>query len=184
MLIAVEGGTMKTTSVLATLLLVSMLTGCSMEERRYDVSDQAGYKELIGLSFEVGGRVDAYGIKRDYPDADASYATMIPRPGIAGPEVAWEVPVKPGSIVTILKVFRTNRFLDPDMTLEVRLDGMTLPADVPVMIGLFRGNEGKGPAGLNPDIYRRTSYSVPTPPPGAQSSGTPAPPAHHPGSDR
>jgi hypothetical protein len=126
-----------------------------MEERLDDVSGEPGFRDLIGQQYELAGAVDAYGISLDYSSEHVMYIALIPPPGIAGPEVEFSVPLEPGSRVTILKVLRSNRFPDPDMTFEVRLEGTRMPVDVPVRVDLFRGNEGAGPVGLNPKIYRK-----------------------------
>lgn len=65
------------------------------------------------------------------------------------------MPVQIGSTITVLKVYRTNRWPDPDMTLGVRVEGTRMPVDAPIRMDLYRGNEGDGEVGLNPDIYRK-----------------------------
>lgn len=82
---------------------------------------------------------------------------MIPPPGIAGSEVGFTMPLVEGSSITVLRVIKTYRWPAPDMNLIVRVEGTPLPADVPVHIALFRGNEGKRRMQLNPSIYRPRS---------------------------
>ncbi|MDQ2988103.1 MAG: hypothetical protein M3R60_03250 [Pseudomonadota bacterium] len=53
------------------------------------------------------------------------------------------------------KVLKSNRWPDPDMTLQVELAGTRLPVETVITIDLFRGNEGPATVQLNPRIYRR-----------------------------
>lgn len=136
------------------LVLVLLGMGLSIEQKHTDVSANAVYKEQIGRQYEVVGRVDAYGI-RPHSQAAVTYVTLIPPPGIGGPEVGFRIPVVAGSKVTVTKVLKTNRLLDPDMTFEIGLAGTKLPAEMPIRIDLFRGNEGDSALQLNPGIYRK-----------------------------
>lgn len=137
------------------LLLLTMLAlaGCDGDARHDDVSAESRSREAIGARYEVVGALDAYGIRRNSA-APVDYVTLIPRPGIAGSEVGFEVPVRPGSTVTVRKVHRTTRLFDR-MTYIVELEGTSLPAAVPVRIDISRGNEGDKYLELNPKIYRK-----------------------------
>jgi hypothetical protein len=145
---------MKTFVSIVAVMLAGSLLGCSMEERLEDVSHQPRFSKLIGVHCETS-RVDAYGIRPYGARTGVGWIALIARPGIAGPEVEFERPLAPGSTITILKVYRSNRWPDPDLTFEVRLEGTIMPADAPVRIDVFGDNHGAGMAGLNPDFYRR-----------------------------
>lgn len=134
------------------LIAVGALAGC--DERFADVSNDPRFRPSVGARYEVVGAVDAYGI-RHHSKAPVDYVTLIPPPGIAGSEVGFRIRIEPGSTITVLKVLKSNRWPDPDMTLEVQLTGMRMPVETVVTIDLFRGNEGDGVVQLNPRIYRR-----------------------------
>lgn len=134
------------------LIAVGALTGC--DERFADVSNDPRFRPSVGARYEVVGAVDAYGI-RHHSKAPVDYVTLIPPPGIAGSEVGFRIRIEPGSTITVLKVLKSNRWPDPDMTLEVQLTGMRMPVETVVTIDLCRGNEGDGVVQLNPRIYRR-----------------------------
>ena len=139
------------------LVLAAGLCGCG-EEHRVDVSQKDEFRRLVGMQYEVTGSVDAYGI-RSYSRPEVVYVTLIPLPGISGPEVGYRIPLKLGSKVTIRKVIETNRAFDPNMSYEVLLEGTQLPTAVPVRIDLFRGNQGDSPMELNPKLYRSLKAS-------------------------
>jgi hypothetical protein len=141
-------------AIAVVFVLAVLAFGLSIEEKLTDVSERPENMKEIGLRYEVIGPVDAYGIRRS-SQSQVEYVTLIPPPGIAGSEVGFRIPVVGGSKVVVTKVFKTNRWPDPNMTLEVRLEGTKLPVDVPTRIDLFRGNEGSSGLQLNPNIYRR-----------------------------
>lgn len=144
-------------AIVVVLALVVLAFGLSIDLKLTDVSERPENRKEIGIRYEVIGRVDAYGI-RPHSQAQVEYVTLIPPPGIAGPEVGFRAPVVAGSQVLITKVLKTNRWPDPAMTLEIKLEGTKLPADVPTRIDLFRGNEGSGALQLNPTIYRKMPH--------------------------
>jgi hypothetical protein len=132
----------------------AVLVGC-MQERLDDVSNEPEYKEVLGARYEVISSVDAFGI-RDTSVSEVEYVTLIPPPGIEGYEVAFRLPIKVGSKVTVLSVMKSNRWPDPNMTLIVQVDGTIMPTKKEIRIDLFRGNEGEGKGVLlNPKIYRK-----------------------------
>ncbi len=139
---------------LAAPLLLSLLSlfGCS-DEIRINVSEQEEFRHFVGMRFEVIGPVDAYGI-RPHSKAEVEYVTLIPLPGIDGPEVGFRTRLQIGSKVTVQKVIKTNRMFDPSMSYEVLLEGTELPRAIPIRLDLFRGNEGEGAMQLNPKLYR------------------------------
>ncbi len=138
--------------VLVLAIMSLFMLGCS-DEQRLDVSEQAEFKRLVGMEYEVIGPVDAYGI-RAHSQAPVDYVTLIPPPGIAGSYVGFRVQLRAGSTVVVQRVLKTNRWLDPNMSYDVALRGTQLPTTAPVRIDLFRGNEGKADAVLNPKFYR------------------------------
>lgn len=139
---------------LAIPFLVSLLglLGCS-DESRIDVSQQDEFRRFVGMRYEVIGSVDAYGI-RPHSQAAVEYVTLIPLPGIEGPEVGFRIQLQMGSKLTVQKVIETNRVFDPNMSYEILLEGTQLPTTTPVRLDLFRGNEGESPLQLNPKLYR------------------------------
>lgn len=143
---------MRKISLLLMVILVGALVGC--DEQFTDVSKDAKFRQLVGARYEVVGALDAYGI-RQHSKAKVEYTTLIPPPGIAGSEVGFRITIEPGSTITVLKVLKTNRWPDPDLTLEIQLTGTRMPVETIIKIDLFRGNEGQGIAQLNPRIYRR-----------------------------
>jgi hypothetical protein len=138
---------------LALALACPMLPGCR-ERVTADLTNAPEYKALAGARYQVIAGLVAYGIKRDLQQGP-EYVTLIPPPGIAGPEVAFAIPVQRHSEITVLKVLKTNRWPDPDITLLVRIAGTRLPIEHDVMIDLNRGNEVTTGVALNPGIYRR-----------------------------
>jgi hypothetical protein len=140
-------------SIVVTIAMAT-LPGCTWEQRLDDVSNEPKFKSVVGSRYVVARAVAAYGI-REHSGAAVDYITLIPPPGIDGPEVGFRMPVRIGSTITVLKVYRTNRWPDPDMTLGVRVEGTQMPVDAGIRMDLFRGNEGEGEVGLNPDIYRK-----------------------------
>jgi hypothetical protein len=135
------------------ILMLVLLLGCDSEEKLYDVSHEPASQAVIGGRYEVVGALDAYGVRQN-SQAPVDYVTLIPPPGVEGPEVGFRIPISPGSTVTVRKVVRTTRF-SHRMTLMVELDGTPLPAVVPVRIDMSRGNEGPSDLHLNPSIYRK-----------------------------
>lgn len=135
-------------------VLLLIVSGCTDEETREDVSSQPMYYQHVGDRYEILKPLHAYGIRR-HSGAPVGYILLTPPPGIQGSEIGFDVPVTPGSTIEILKVIKTNRWPDPDITLMVRLKGALLPVDRPIHVDLFRGNEGKGGVPLNPAIYRK-----------------------------
>ena len=139
-------------SAIPLLISIMGLFGCS-DESRIDVSQQDEFRRFVGMQFEVIGPVDAYGI-RPHSQAAVEYVTLIPMPGIEGPEVGFRVRMQVGSKMTVQKVIKSNRVFDPNMSYEVQLEGTQLPTPAPVRLELFRGNEGEGRMQLNPKLYR------------------------------
>jgi hypothetical protein len=144
-------------SFTALAFVCCILLGCD-ERLLTDLSDEPEYKAIVGSRYEIIADLAAYGIKREL-NRRAEYITLIPPPGIAGPEVEFEIPVKRGSEVTVLKIVKTNRWPDSNLTLIVRMTGTRLPIEQPIRIDLFRGNEGAAGVLINPKIYRKVATS-------------------------
>jgi hypothetical protein len=119
-----------------------------------DISNDRTYSKYIGLRYEVSDKLDAYGI-RDHSKAPVRYITLMPPPGIGGLQVAFSNAIRPGTIITISKVCKTNRLFVSDKTLLVSVGDAQLPENTPIRIDLFRGNEGHGKLLLNPKVYRQ-----------------------------
>jgi hypothetical protein len=138
--------------LLLMMIALDALAGC--DQRFADVSNDPRFRQSVGARYTVVGAVDAYGIRR-HSKAPVDYVTLIPPPGIAGSEVGFRIRIEPGSTITVRKVLKSNRWPDPDMTLQVKLAGTRMPVETVITIDLFRGNEGPGIVQLNPRIYRR-----------------------------
>ena len=145
---------MRKTLLLLMMIVVGAVLGC--DERSIDVSKDIRFTQLVGARYEVIGVLNAYGL-RQHSKAPVEYITLIPPPGIGGRQIGFSVAIEPGSTITVLKVLKTNRWPDPDLTLEVQLTGTRMPVETTIRIDLFRGNEGQGNMLLNPRIYRRVA---------------------------
>ncbi len=143
------------TFILLMSIMLGGLSGC-FEEQLDDVSKDPKFNQIVGLRYKVVGAVDGYGIRK-HSKAEIDYITLIPPPGIQGVQIAFRTPIKVGSTITVLKIFRTNRFFDPNMSIVIQLEGTQMPIDKIIRVDLFRGNEGQGLGQLNPSIYRQLS---------------------------
>ncbi|MFZ4878844.1 hypothetical protein ACL9RI_27485 [Janthinobacterium sp. Mn2066] len=142
---------MKKSFMLLMCTMLGALVACQV--RFEDVSKDPEFRHVIGSRYEVVGVVDAYGI-RTHSNAEVEYITFIPPPGFDGSEIGFRVPINYGSKITVLKVLKSNRWPDPNLTFVIQIEGMKMPIDKEIRIDLFRGNEGKGRLQLNPKIYR------------------------------
>ena len=106
-----------------------------------------------GERFVITGELYAYGVADDLNDRKVSIISLVPL-HISGPEIVSRQLVPPGTILTIVDRApkRFPSFLYPDRYL-VRLNGLSLPAEVPVVMGLYRGIEGTETP-LNPLIFK------------------------------
>ena len=111
---------------------------------------------MIGREYRIVGDLDAYGIKYEDRDISASYVTLIPPPGIGGPEVAFTKRLPKGQTFRITAATRRFRFLTNGIDYVVELNGSDLPQGLDVRIALFRGNES-GDTDLNPRLYQRVN---------------------------
>lgn len=135
------------------VLLIGALSGC-MELKFTDVSNKPKNKAIIGTQYEVVGDVYAYGI-RDQPRGEVEYIALIAPPGFTGWERAFKVELEHGSIITVAKVMKTNRWLDGRDAFIVTVEGTKMPVDAEIRLELNLGNEGDGRLQLNPAIYRK-----------------------------
>jgi hypothetical protein len=140
---------MRRTLLLRMVIVVGALVGCDVQYT--DVSKDPRFRQLVGGRQEVVGALDAYGI-RQHPKADVEYTTLIPPPGIAGSEVGFRVTIEPGSTITVLKTLKTNRWPDPDLTLEIGLAGTRMPVETIIRIDLFRGMKGREARNRTPGL--------------------------------
>ena len=134
------------------VVALGLVVAC--EVKFEDVSRDREFKNLVGTRYEIIGTVDAYGI-RAHSKAPVEYITFIPPPGVEGSQIDFRLPIAPGSKITVLRVLRSNRLIDNNISFAIELQGTKMPVEVPMRIELFRGNEGEGRTQLNPTIYRR-----------------------------
>ena len=145
-------------SVLVMLAAVVLLVLCNTKESYRDVSAKPWASQAIGERYEVIGKVYGYGM-REYSSAPVDYVLITAPPGVGGTTVAWEEPVRKGSVLTVRKVLKSNRILEHDINLVVDLEGTPLPDAAPRTIRLVRANQGRGEVDLNPEIYRKLPRS-------------------------
>ena len=141
------------------LLSISLMTFTMMlpacgETKYADVSTQPGYQELVRATYTIVAPVNAYGIRK-HSRAAIEYVTVIPLPGIEGSEVGFRIPIAVGSTLTVMSVYETNRIFDLSVSLGVKLNGTALPANLPILIDLMRGNQGADKLSLNPAVFQR-----------------------------
>ena len=130
-----------------------MLSACG-ETKYADVSTQPGYREMVGVTYTIVGPVSAYGIRK-HSKAAMEFVSVIPPPGIDGPEVGFRIPIMLGATLTVVSVYKTNRVFDPDISLGVKLNEVDIPANLPIRVDLMRGNQGADKLSLNPAMFRR-----------------------------
>lgn len=107
----------------------------------------------IGQKFEIIGNLYAYGVRDDLNSDEISVISLVPLQ-LSGPEIKWQRTIPRGSIMTIASKDprRFPSFLYPERYI-VRLDTITPNSNVPLVIDLYRGNEGTTTV-LNPSIFR------------------------------
>jgi hypothetical protein len=119
-----------------------------------NLGERHPYAGFIGREYRIVGDVDAYGIKEELQDDQASYVTLIPLPGIGGPEVVFQRRIARGTIFRIRDARQRFYLFDNGTEYIVDLMSQDVPKGIEVRIGLFRGNE-RGPVDLNPGLYER-----------------------------
>lgn len=132
----------------------SLLSACTDGQVLEDVSGRPEYKQIVGSRYEVVGKLEAYGVGEN-PYKRIEYVLLMPVYGYTGSEIGFDVPVQPGSKVTVTHVYRSIMPFSRSLTLGVQLQGTDLPVEAPVRIILRDGNEGKSPVSLNPDFYKK-----------------------------
>jgi hypothetical protein len=139
--------------LVAAFLLAGVAIACSTAAG-VDVSQEVEFTEMIGRDYQIVGDVDAYGIKNEDRDTNASYVTLIPPPGIGGREVVFMKRLPKGQTFRIVAATRRQRAFTNGIDYVVELNGADLPQGLDVRIALFRGNES-GDTDLNPSLYQR-----------------------------
>ena len=134
-------------------LFIAGLMGC-YSEKFVDISNEEGYSKLIGKTYEITGPVIGHGIRK-HSNASVDYVTLMPPPGIGGHQIAFANLVPVGSKIKIVKVLKSNRLIDSDITLMIEIYEGDFTSDVPVRIDLTRGNEGSKSTLLNEKFYKK-----------------------------
>ncbi|HWI82076.1 hypothetical protein [Ramlibacter sp.] len=114
-------------------------------------SGELGLQE--GQRFEIIGTLYAHGVRDDLGSSEISIISVVPL-RLSGPEIVFRKLIPVGSTMTIVgkapkKLFH---FLYPDRYI-VQISALDAPTDVPIVIDLSRGIEGK-PKTLNPAIFK------------------------------
>lgn len=135
------------------IVLATTLSACG-ETKYVDVSAQPGYRDIVGTAYIIISPVSAYGIRK-HSKAAVEYVSVIPPPGIDGSEVGFRFPITVGSTLTVTGVYKTNRIFDPSISLEIKLTGVVIPANLPIRVDLMRGNQGADKVSLNPAVFQR-----------------------------
>jgi hypothetical protein len=73
------------------------------------------YSNFIDAEYRVIAKVKAYGIYESLDRKVVSHITLIPGPGIAGPEVAFERQIKTGQKIKILSAWQAHNLLQDDI---------------------------------------------------------------------
>ena len=146
------GGVGRFLRFICALALTVGFLGCDTS-----LNDRQPYAGMVGREYRVVGDVDAYGITRDLQSEAASYVTLIPLPGIGGPEVVFRRRIAKGTTFRIRSA--RYRFMPFDNGTEYVIDlrDSEIAQGLEVHIGLFRGNEA-GPVDLNPRLYERLRH--------------------------
>jgi hypothetical protein len=115
-------------------------------------AERAHSTELLpGCEFEVMGELYAYEVAKNLNNRKADLITIVPL-RLSGPEILSSRVVPLGSRLKVIARDRDRwpSFLYP-VSYFVQLD--TLRSDLPIFLGLSRGNEGQTTP-LNPTIYK------------------------------
>lgn len=142
----------------AAILLIAtlFLVGC-WEIKYRDTTDSRQGMEVVGEEYEVVGKVTLYGY-RDDPISPARSAFLRAGAGVAGPEIAFSKSVPIGTKILITGLQKTNDI--PALTcrraLNVSLEGVEIPGDLPIHVNLVVKNKGRDCLTLNEEFYRKT----------------------------
>lgn len=134
------------------VFMVIDLVACTYRED--DISNEPRARQIIGARYKVVNEVTAYGVRR-HSRAAVEYIVLRAPPGFDGPEVGFAETVPLGAEITILKVRKSNLFLENPYILMVRLEGTHLDPALPIKIELFGNNGGSTRISLNPEFYER-----------------------------
>jgi hypothetical protein len=142
------------------MFVVLILGGCQVRPHE-ELTATEPYSRLIGARYQVAADsvVRAYGIY-SLDNQTVGWIQLMGGEWASGPEVAFYKEVNRGATITIRSAWRAN----PNSLLAsydyylVSVDGVALPANVPIRLALGRGNEGEG-VDLNPRVYAKLSSS-------------------------
>lgn len=139
-------------------VLLLLLGGCQFGEQE-DLGASSPYAPFVGQRLHLLLAVDAYGIRGEASKEQVSYVTLLPSTvAIAGPEVGFRHRLPAGTMLSIVGVKKRRTLLASNTFYEVVVEGRSsLPPGVPVRLELSRGNEGRGWAALNPNVYERAT---------------------------
>jgi hypothetical protein len=138
---------------LSRFTLASMLSICFAA--LFPSGGQAGQLNELraGEKYEIVGTLYAHGVAHDLDKRTVSIV-VLEKLRLSGPEVVWRRVVPVGSTLTIVErapkklfiFFAAPRYI-------VRISGIEMPPDVPIVIDLSRGVEGSMTP-LNPQIFK------------------------------
>ena len=137
-----------------TLCVLAVSVGAAGACGPTDISDHPSVADMIGREYRIIGDVDAYGIRLDLQDKEASYVTLIPLPGIGGPEVVFVRRLPKGQVFRIKSATWEFTPFDNGTEYLIELQNSDLPRGIEVRLALFRGNDS-GDTDLNPRLYER-----------------------------
>jgi hypothetical protein len=136
------------------LSVVLALAACRVGPAE-EITSTKPYADLIGAKYSVvADKLYAYGVYESLDNKSLSYVTLIPPPGVGGPEFAFRRHIPKGQVITIVSAWRHFILLESGVYYLVALGNSDLPQGTPIRLELSRGNEGVG-ADLNPAIYRK-----------------------------
>ena len=107
----------------------------------------------VGAEYEIVGKLYVHEVATDLNKRTVAYMVLLPL-RLSGPEILSRCLVAPGSRIRVVarSARRWPAFLYPDQYV-VEVDSISRTVDVPIRLGLSRGNEGSS-GSLNPSIYR------------------------------
>jgi hypothetical protein len=118
-----------------------------------DNSGEVALPIRIGAEYEIVGELYVHEVATDLSKRTVVYMVLLPL-RLSGPEILSRCLVSPGSRMRVVarSARRWPAFLYPDQYV-VEVDSIARTVDVPIRLGLSRGNEGSS-GSLNPSIYR------------------------------
>ena len=119
--------------------IVSMLLslGCSPKDYK-NVSDDEQYRNLLGAEFKSKVELLGFGITFDknYKQI-VKYVFIMPRPGIAGPEVIFTKRVPKGLNFKVIGVLKSDRLFDSSLFYIIKFSHNELFNEYNVIIKVF-----------------------------------------------